>query len=261
MHILISNDDGYNALGLTSLVQSLEKQHHRISVVAPRTNMSGCGMALSLRKVINVEKVKAAHFIVDGTPADCVYLALHNLLKEPVDLVISGINNGANLADDIYYSGTFAAAMEARQLYLPSIALSVASNDVKHYDTAAYIAMQLANELPRLEYKSLISVLNVNVPDAPVADLRGFKATILGDRLSPVSPKEMMLDDGERDVENKALHRKFVLGPAGDFDRRQRNVPTDYDVVERGFVSVTPLSAKLENRPYLSDTQAWLDSL
>ena len=256
MHILISNDDGYDSPGLIALVQALKKQYHSVTVVAPRVNMSGCGMALSLRKTINVEEVSKQEYIVDGTPADCVYLALHNLIEEPVDLVISGINNGANLADDIFYSGTFSAAMEARRLFLPSIALSVASSDVKHYDTAAYIATQLANEIPRLEYKSLIAVLNVNVPDVPMADLRGFKATILGDRLSPISPKEVTFQN-----EGQSKIRQFILGPSGDFDHRQRNVLADHAAIEQGFVSVTPLSAKLENRPYLSDTQVWLDSL
>jgi len=254
VHILISNDDGYDSPGLAVLAQSLRNQYHKVSVVAPKENKSGCGMGMSLRKEIQVEERAAGEFVVDGTPVDCVYLGLHNLITEPVDLVISGINNGANLADDVFYSGTFAAAMEARRLYLPSIALSVTSHEVSHYDTAAYIAVQLANEIPRLEYKSLISVLNVNVPDVPMTDVRGFKATILGERLAPVSPCEV-------DSHTDSAKRTFVLGPAGDFDRKKRSVAVDYQAVEEGFVSVTPLSSKFENRAYLNDTQAWLDSL
>ena len=254
MHILISNDDGYQSQGLAALAQALKDQHHTVSIVAPRNNMSGCGMALSLRKPINVEQHSDNEFIVDGTPVDCVYLGLHNLIKQPVDLVISGINNGANLADDVLYSGTFAAAMEARRLYLPSIALSVTNNDVMHYETAAYIATELANEIPRLEYKSLLAVLNVNVPDVPVAQLRGFKATVLGDRLTSVTPEELP-------VEKNSNQRQFLLGPAGDFDRRKRSIMSDHQAVEEGFASVTPLSSKFENRAYINDTQAWLDSL
>ena len=253
MHILISNDDGYDAPGLVALVQALKEQYHKVTVVAPRRNMSGCGMSMSLRKTIDVEELVDNVFIVDGTPVDCVYLGLQSLIAEPVDLVISGINNGANLADDVFYSGTFAAAMEARHVYLPSIALSVASHDVQHYDTAAYIATQLANEMPRLEYKSLLSVLNVNVPDVPMAQLRGFKSTVLGERLVHAAPVELRVSDSSV--------RQFTLGLAGDFDRRKRKIMADFEAVEEGFVSVTPLSSKFENRAYINDTQNWLDSL
>lgn len=255
MHILVSNDDGYQAPGLDVLVNVLKEQYHKVTVVTPRKNMSGCGMGLSLRKPINVEEVNDHTFIVDGTPVDCVYIALNNLVTEPVDLVISGINNGANLADDVFYSGTFAAAMEARRLYLPSIALSVANNHVKHYETAAYIASELANEMPHLEYKSLLAVLNVNVPDVSTAQLRGLKATVLGERLAPVKP----IEEFDKKVENNI--RYFTLGPAGDFDRRRRKVMADFQAIEQGFVSVTPLGPQFEDRAYIKDTQAWLDDI
>ena len=254
MHILVSNDDGCEAPGLEMLVNVLKEQYHKVTVVTPRKNMSGCGMGMSLRTSIKVEQVSDGVFVVDGTPVDSVYIALNNLVTEPVDLVISGINNGANLADDVFYSGTFAAAMEARRLYLPSIALSVANENVKHYETAAYIASELANEMPRLEYKSLLAVLNVNVPDVPTAQLRGLKATILGERLEPVKPIEE-LDKNTNNI------RRFVLGAAGDFDRRKRKIMADFQAVEQGFVSVTPLGAKLEDRAYVQDTQSWLDDI
>ena len=254
MHILVSNDDGCEAPGLEMLVNVLKEQYHKVTVVTPRKNMSGCGMGMSLRTSIKVEQVSDGVFVVDGTPVDSVYIALNNLVTEPVDLVISGINNGANLADDVFYSGTFAAAMEARRLYLPSIALSVANENVKHYETAAYIASELANEMPRLEYKSLLAVLNVNVPDVPTAQLRGLKATILGERLEPVKPTEE-LDKNTNNI------RRFVLGAAGDFDRRKRKIMADFQAVEEGFVSVTPLGAKLEDRAYVQDTQSWLDDI
>lgn len=256
MHILISNDDGYDAPGLIALAQALKDQYHKVTIVAPLSNMSGCGMSMSLRKTINVQDRGDNLFVVDGTPVDCVYLGLQNLTSEPVDLVISGINNGANLADDVLYSGTFAAAMEARHVYLPSIALSVVSHDVKHYDTAAYIATQLANEMPRLEYKSLLAVLNVNVPDVPMAQLRGFKSTVLGKRLTHEAPVELPLNGLDQ-----TSQRQFTLGRAGDFDRRKRKVMADFQAIESGFVSVTPLSSQFENRAYINDTQTWLDSL
>lgn len=256
MHILIANDDGHLAPGLTILAQALREQHHSVTTVAPRENMSGSGMAISLRKSIAVQSLSENAYIVDGTPADCVYLGLQNLATSPVDLVVSGINNGANLADDILYSGTFAAAMEARHQGLPSIAISIPTKQVEHYQTAAYIAAKLVNAVPRLAYKSLISVLNVNVPDVPLANLRGLKSTVLGQRLAPLKPLQEPVD-GKHDGE-KRLYR---LAPAGGFDRRKRSNLADFEAVEQGYVSITPLSSRFEDRSYLHDTQAWLDTL
>ena len=252
MHILISNDDGFDSQGLSILSKTLSDQHHTISIVAPRTNMSGCGMGLSLRKSIAVERTGANRFIVDGTPADCVYLGLQSLLKEPVNLVISGINNGANLADDIFYSGTFAAAMEARRLNLPSIALSMTESTTEQYATAAHIAEQMVNNIYQLEYKALLAVLNVNVPEVPVSQLRGLKATILGVRGEPKKPIQESLK------ENKFEYR---LAAAGDFLPRRHRAMQDYEAVQQGYASVTPLSAQLDDYAHVEDTQQWLDHL
>jgi len=252
VHILISNDDGYNAPGLLVLAEALRNQHHTITVVAPREDKSGCGMALSLRRSIDVEMTSERHFIVDGTPADCVYIGLNNLVEEPVDLVISGINNGSNLADDILYSGTFAAAMEARRMIMPSIALSITKRCVQHYETAAYIAVQMCNALPLLNYRSLLAVLNVNVPDIPVADLRGFKATVSGEREAPLPPVQ------EASLGNKS---KYRLGPAGEFRRTKRNRMQDFEAVEHGYASITPFNSTLDDNAYVDDVQAWLDTL
>jgi len=252
VHILISNDDGYNAPGLLVLADALRNQHHKITVVAPRENKSGCGMALSLRRSIDVEQVDDGLFIVDGTPADCVYIGLNNLVDETVDLVISGINNGPNLADDILYSGTFAAAMEARRMAMPSIAVSITERSVQHYETAAYIAVQMSNALPMLNYRSLLAVLNVNVPDIPVGSLRGFKATVSGERETPLPPIE------EASSGNKS---KFRLGPAGDFRRTKRGKMQDFEAVEQGYASITPFNATFDDSAYVDDVQAWLDSI
>jgi len=250
LHILISNDDGYNAPGLMVLADALRNQHHTVTVVAPKEDMSGCGMGLSLRRSIEVEQVDDSLFVVDGTPADCVYIGLDKLVGNPVDLVVSGINNGPNLADDILYSGTFAAAMEARRLSMPAIALSIVQRDVEHYQTAAYIAVQMTNALPHLNYRSLLAVLNVNVPDVPVSALRGIKATVLGEREAPLPPVL------ERTLGNK---QRFRLGPAGDFRRVQRKQPQDFEAIEQGFASVTPLSAAFDDSAHVDDVQAWLD--
>lgn len=252
MHILISNDDGYNAPGLLVLAEALKNQHHTVTTVAPRENKSGCGMGLSLRRSIDVEKTSKDLFIVDGTPADCVYIGLNNLVDEPVDLVVSGINNGPNLADDIFYSGTFAAAMEARRMPMPAIALSMTERSVQHYETAAYIAVQMSNALPLLNYRSLLAVLNVNVPDIPVGDLRGFKATVAGERNAPLPPVQ------QSSVGNKSTYR---LGPAGDFRRTVRKKMQDFEAVEQGYASITPFNAMLDDSAYTDDLQTWLDTL
>lgn len=252
LHILISNDDGYQAPGIVLLAQALQSQHHTVTVVAPREDKSGCGMGLSLRRSIDVEQINDNHFVVDGTPADCVYIGLNNLASQPVDLVISGINNGANLADDILYSGTFAAAMEARRMSMPSIALSIPERDVKHYETAAYIAVQMSNALPLLLYRSLLAVLNVNVPDVPVSDLRGYRATVSGERQAPLPPIQ---------TSKSGLKSQFTLGPAGEFRRVQRKQLQDFEAVEQGYASITPLSAKFDDSAYVADVQAWLDEI
>jgi 5'-nucleotidase len=209
-------------------------------------------MSLSLRRSINVEAASEHLFIVDGTPADCVYIGLNNLINEPVDLVISGINNGSNLADDILYSGTFAGAMEARRMAMPSIALSITERSVQHYETAAYIAVQMSNALPLLNYRSLLAVLNVNVPDIPVADLRGFKATVSGQREAPLPP-QMLSSVGNMS--------QYQLGLAGDFRRTKQNKMRDFEAVEQGYASITPFNATFDDSAYIDDVQAWLDTL
>ncbi len=252
MHILITNDDGYNAPGLLVLTDALRNQHHKVTVVAPREDKSGCGMGLTLRRSVEVEQTDDDRYVVDGTPADCVYIGTNNLVSEPVDVVVSGINNGTNLADDILYSGTFAGAMEARRMSMPSLALSVTERDVKHYETAAFIAVQMCNALPHLDYRSLISVLNINVPDVPVASLRGLKATTLGDREAPLAPVEEVRSG------KKAMYR---AGPVGEFRRTRRSKLQDFEAVEQNYASITPLSARFEDSAYVDDVQTWLDTI
>lgn len=252
MHILLANDDGYDAPGLTILAEALTAQHHKVTVVAPRENKSGCGMGLSLRRDVAVTQVAERWFSVDGTPADCIYIGLNNLIDEPVDLVMSGINNGSNLADDILYSGTFAAAMEARRMPVPAIAMSITERNVQHYETAVQLAVDLSNSISQLTFKSLISVLNVNLPDVPMMDLRGYKATLMSDRHAPLPPT---LQSG--DIKEGV----YTLGPAGDFVRRKRNKMQDFEAVEQGYASITPFSARLEDSAYVDDVQQWLDKL
>lgn len=252
MHILLVNDDGYDAPGLSVMADALQAHHHKVTVVAPRENKSGFGMGISLRRDVDVEQYAERRFIVDGTPVDCVYIGLQHLIDEPVDLVLSGINNGSNLASDILYSGTFAAAMEARYLTVPAIAMSITERNVQHYETAARLAVDLINSISQLAFKSLISVLNVNLPDVPMMDLRGYKATLLGDRQAPLPPIKKT---------GNLSKATYLLGPAGDFVRRKRNKMQDFEAVEQGFASITPLSRRFEDSAYVDDVQQWLDKL
>jgi 5'-nucleotidase len=230
----------------------LEQQHHTVTVVAPAADRSGCGMGLSLRRSIAVEQQGDAVFVVDGTPVDCVFLALNQLSIAPVDLVISGINNGANLADDVFYSGTFAGAMQARHMDLPAIALSVTKRHPDHYQTAAHIAVQMSNALPHLKYRSLLAVLNVNVPDLAVGDLRGLKSTLLGERENALV-SELLSENGSTS--------NYQLTATGEFRRVKRSKMQDFEAVEQGFVSITPLSARFADSAHVEDVQTWLDTL
>ena len=252
MHILLANDDGIKAPGLNILAEALAAQHHKVTVVAPRDDVSGCGMSLSRARSVAVSQVAERRFVVDGSPAESIHIGLNSLVDEPVDLVMSGINNGANLADDILYSGAFAAAMEARHMRVPAISISVTEQNVQHFETATRLAIDLSNSISQLAFKSLISLLNINLPDVAMMDLRGYKATLMGDRHSPMRPA---LQSG--DLANGV----YQLGAVGDFVRRKRNKMQDFEAVEQGYASVTPLSTRFEDSAYVDDVQQWLDNL
>jgi len=249
MHILISNDDGYDAPGLISLFDHLAQFDWKLTVVSTKENKSGCGHGLSLRREINVEQTQPSFYVVDGTPADCVYIGLQCLVGTPVDVVLSGINNGANLGDDVLYSGTFAAAMEARRLRLPSIAVSIVEHEVNHYATAARVASMLLQDLPNLMKHDDMAVLNVNLPDVPYEQLRGFRATKLGWRNEAEQPS-MQLINGES---------YYRLGLAGEFATSGEEY--DHGAVDSGYVSVTPLSSQFEHKSFIPGVQSWVNKL
>ena len=180
MHILISNDDGYSAKGLAALNEAMI-QIAETTVVAPDRNRSGASNSLTLTRPLRVSEAPTGFRFVDGTPTDCVHVALTGLLDAEPDMVCSGINHGANLGDDVLYSGTVAAAMEGRHLGLPAIALSLAGSDLSNFDTAGAVALSLVK---RLQSHPLPkdTILNVNVPDLPINEVKGFLSTRLGDR-------------------------------------------------------------------------------
>ncbi len=189
MNILLSNDDGFHAHGIQFLAKALREAGHKVTIVAPDRNRSAASSCLTLVDPLRVHKFENGDYtVIAGTPADCVHLALNGLLDEPFDLVVSGINHGANLGDDVVYSGTVAAALEGRHLPLPSIAVSLVGHQGAnylvghcHFETAAQVVLDL---LPKVETDKIPAnqVLNVNVPNVPYTELKGMMVTRLGDR-------------------------------------------------------------------------------
>jgi len=252
MHILIANDDGLYAPGIRYLSERLEKQSDRVTVVAPDRDRSGASNSLTLDRPIRVEKRDDGAFKVFGTPTDCVHIAITGLLGDEPDMVVSGINAGANLGDDVLYSGTVAAAMEGRFLGLPAMAVSLvygAGNGPRHYETAAEAASRLVTRLVA-EPLPADTILNVNVPDLPWEEIRGFETTRLGHRhrSEDVIP-----------IEDPRGRSFFWIGPPGG---EQDNGPgTDFNAIRRGFVSVTPIHVDLTRYQALDQISQWIERL
>ena len=245
MHILISNDDGYLATGLCALVESL-KQHATVSVVAPDKNRSAASNSLTLEMPLRAYESENGFIRVDGTPTDCVHLAITGLLKQEPDMVFAGINHGSNLGDDVLYSGTVAAATEGRFLGLPAVAISLASHDPKHFETAAHVATKLfqkiiQNPLPK------DTLLNVNVPDLPVSKLKGYQSTRLGQR-HRAEPVIKSTDPRGREI--------YWVGPPGR--EQDAGSGTDFFAIKNGYVSVTPLQLDLTRYERMDEIKQWL---
>jgi len=245
MKILISNDDGYLATGINALTDALE-QVADVVVVAPDRNRSAASSSLTLHTPLRVSEYAKNRYKVDGTPSDCVHLALTGFLDYEPDLVVSGINHGANLGDDVIYSGTVAAAMEGRFLGLPTIAVSLVGHDLKYFDAAARVASELVQKIERSSLAADI-VLNVNVPDRPYDELNGIHATRLGFR----HKSEQILKD--RDPYGRPI---YWVGPAGK--GQDAGEGTDFHAVEHGGVAVTPLKVDLTRYEAVQGIADWL---
>lgn len=248
MRILVSNDDGYLAPGLLRLVAALS-EWAEITVVAPDRDRSGASHSLSLKQPLYVTRHDNGFYSVEGTPSDCVHLAITGLLEPEPDMVVSGINNGANLGDDVIYSGTVAAAMEGRFLGLPAIAISQAAPCPEHFDTAARVAVWLIRRLREWPLPP-DTILNVNVPDLPWEQLAGFQATRLGHRHKS-EPVVSSLDPRGRPI--------YWIGPAGP--EQDAGPGTDFHAVRAGYVSITPLQVDLTRHSALEFLTAWLISV
>lgn len=245
MKILVSNDDGYLAKGINVLAEALA-EIAEIVVVAPDRNHSGASNSLTLHSPLRIHRVTGNRYFVNGTPSDCVHLALSGYLDFEPDIVVSGINHGANLGDDVIYSGTVAAAMEGRFLGFPAIAVSLVGQRATHFDTAARVACDLVR---RLETSGLPmeTMLNVNVPDRPFDELSGIVATRLGFR-----------HKSEPLIRTKDPHGKTIywIGPAGP--GQDAGPGTDFAALEAGAVSITPLKVDLTRHETLPDLASWL---
>jgi 5'-nucleotidase len=248
MHILVSNDDGYNAPGLEALVSVL-RDLADITVVAPEVNHSGASNSLTLSRPLAVRQAPNGFTFVNGTPSDCVHVALTGLLDRRPDLVVSGINNGANMGDDTLYSGTVAAAAEGHLFGIPSIAFSLVAKGWSNLDAAAANAR---NIVARQLKKPLggAALLNVNFPDLALPQTKGILATRLGKR-HPSQPV----------VRSSTPYGETVywIGPAGAANDASRG--TDFDAIARGFVSITPLRLDLTQHAQLADVATWVEPL
>jgi len=244
MRLLLSNDDGYQADGLATLALALADLAD-ITVVAPDRNQSGASHSLTLDMPLRVGRTREGIHYVSGTPTDCVHLAITGLLDQEPDMVIAGINHGANLGDDVLYSGTVAAAVEGRFLGLPAIAVSL-TGEHRYFDTAGQAVRTLFQRLVESPLPP-DTILNVNVPDVPYADLRGFAATRLGYRHRS-EPVVEAVDPKGRPI--------YWVGAAGK--GQDAGPGTDFHAVEHGLVSVTPLQLDLTQRSRLALIEEWL---
>ena len=245
MKILVSNDDGYFAPGITLLAEALG-QLGEVTVVAPERDRSGASNSLTLDRPLTVRRAPNGFFSVNGTPTDCVHIAVTGLLDFTPDVIVSGINLGANMGDDTIYSGTVAAAVEGYLLGIPSLALSLTSRTGEHFQSAIGVALQMVERLSRAPFGEPV-LLNVNVPDVEPAALAGIEVTRLGKRHKAEPVVKMQTPRGET---------AYWIGPAGG--AADAGPGTDFHAVEQRRVSVTPLRMDLTHGGQLARAKEWL---
>ena len=245
MHILVSNDDGYRAPGLSAMVEAVS-DFGEVTVIAPNQDRSGASNSLTLTVPIRVEQIENGYFVCSGTPTDCVHLGITGLMPQEPDMIISGINNARNLGDDVLYSGTVGAAMEGRFLGLPAIAVSLAGDDPIHFDTAGNVVRQLLEKMLQAPL-SPSTILNINVPDLPRDQISGWQATRLGGR-DRACPAIRARDPVGKDI--------YWIGAAGV--EQDAGPGTDFFAIAQGYVSITPLTADMTDRTRLVELDEWL---
>tara|TARA_Y100000739_G_C20607258_1_gene466352 strand:+ start:96 stop:842 length:747 start_codon:yes stop_codon:yes gene_type:complete len=246
MRILISNDDGYQADGIIRLAKSLG-EIAEVIVVAPSENKSAASSSLTIGKPLKPIQIDKNIYSIDATPTDCVHLALCGFIKESIDLVVTGINFGANLGDDVIYSGTVAGAIEGRFLGLPSIAMSLASWECNHFNTAGNIAKILVNQIDKAPISNN-TIMNVNVPDVPMSEILGIKSTRLGSRHKSAPSIQ--------DSKDPSL---YWIGENGkEADNAEG---TDFHAVSNNYVSVTPLQIDSTKFSEVRQLSNWLENI
>ncbi|MCT7940822.1 MULTISPECIES: 5'/3'-nucleotidase SurE [Shewanella] len=248
INILVSNDDGVNAPGIIALTDAL-KAFANVLTVAPDRNCSGASNSLTLTNPLRINSLDNGYISVNGTPTDCVHLAIRQLCVAEPEIVVSGINAGANMGDDTLYSGTIAAAMEGRFLGLPAIAISLAGKKLQHYDSAAEYAVRIVKSLLRHPIESN-QILNVNVPDLPLDQIKGIKVTRLGAR-HKAEGMVKTTDPAGKDI--------YWLGPVGV--EQDAGEGTDFGAIAAGFVSITPLTVDLTAYNQLSTLADWVTKI
>ncbi|MCK2042830.1 5'/3'-nucleotidase SurE [Chromohalobacter sp. TMW 2.2308] len=244
--LLLSNDDGVHAPGLRALHDALSA-HGRLRVVAPDRDKSGASNSLTLTRPLALTALDNGFYSVDGTPADCVYLGVNGVWDEKPDLVISGINHGGNLGDDVLYSGTVAAAMEGRNLGMAAIAVSLCGE--RYFETAGRVAATLVGAAESLSLPPR-SLLNVNVPDVPWEDIQGVRVTRMGYRGPAARPMK---------VKDPRGRERYWIAAVGD--NADDGADTDFAAIDAGYVSITPLQTDLTRHAALDDVRNWLDAL
>lgn len=245
MHILVSNDDGVYAPGLAALAAEMAR-FASVDVVAPDQNRSASSQSLTLDRPLETRTHDNGFISINGTPTDCVHLGVSGLFTDKPDIVVSGVNAGANLGDDVLYSGTVAAALEGRHLEYPSVAVSLVGH--VYFETAAVIAAELVERIAELDIPSR-TVLNVNVPDLPLAEIKGIHVTRLGHRFYSGNPVKM--------TDPRGIDRYWISAAA---EAEDDGPGTDFFAVAQGYVSVTPIQADMTRHAGLDNVGEWLEA-
>ncbi|MDN7123600.1 5'/3'-nucleotidase SurE [Pseudidiomarina terrestris] len=246
MKLLVSNDDGVHAPGIVALHKALN-EIAQVRVIAPDRNCSGASNSLTLHNPLRVQRLSNGFYSLNGTPTDCVHLGTNSPLADDVDLVVSGINDGPNMGDDVLYSGTVAAAMEGRYMGFPAIAVSMGSRSEDYYDVAARVVADVVNKMAENPLR-LDTILNINVPAMPYEDLKGIKVTRLGRR----HRADTMVESAD------PFGRKiYWYGPIGGHQDDAED--TDFYAIREGYVSITPISLDMTARSHQDTLASWLN--
>lgn len=248
MRILLSNDDGVHAKGIAVLQRALATIAD-VTTVGPDRNCSGASNSLTLLNPLRTQRLDNGFIAVNGTPTDCVHLAISQLFDKAPDLVVAGINHGANMGDDVLYSGTVAAATEGRHLGLPAIAVSLAGHTDEHFETAAYVTLQVINKLKSHPLPA-DQILNINVPAIPISELKGILVTRLGRR----HKAERMTST--TDPWGRPIYWYGTLGPELDGGEG-----TDFYAIAQGYASITPLQIDMTAYRSMAPLTDWLSGI